>query len=217
MEKSFSWIGVDESGKGDYFGYLVIAGVVINKSAEEKLKNLNVRDSKKISDESIKRISKRIKSLIPFNVVKISPLKYNELHEKLMNINKILAWGHARVAENLMESHKVDLIIFDKFSAKEYIEKSIMKKGKDILRIEIVRGERDIGVAAASIIAREEFLSTLDRMSKKWRFNFPKGAGNIVDRAGLDFVKRFGFDALREVAKVHFKNTKKIINFIQSS
>ncbi len=214
MERYFSWIGVDESGKGDYFGYLVIAGVVIDKKREEELKKLNVRDSKKISDERIKKISKTIKSLLPFDVVRISPSRYNELYNKLKNINKILAWGHARVVENLLERHNVDLIIFDKFSSRDYIEKSIMKKGKNVDRVEIIKGERDIGVAAASIIARDEFLSTLEKLEKEWNFHFPKGASSIVDRYGVEFVKKFGFESLRKVAKYHFKNTEKIKKLI---
>jgi len=214
LEKYFSWIGVDESGKGDYFGYLIIAGVVIDREKENELRKLNVRDSKKISDERIKKISKTIKSLLPFNVVRISPPKYNELYEKLKNINRILAWGHARVVENLLEKYNVDLIIFDKFSPKDYIERSIMKKGKNVDRVEIVRGERDIGIAAASIIARGEFLSTLEKLEKKWNFHFPKGAGSIVDKQGVEFVKKFGLESLKEVAKYHFKNTEKIVKFI---
>jgi len=214
LEKYFSWIGVDESGKGDYFGYLVIAGVVIDKEKEKELRKLNVRDSKKISDIKIQKISKIIRTFLPFNVVRISPSKYNELYNKLKNINKILAWGHARVVENLLEKHSVDLIIFDKFSSKDYIEKSIMKKGKDIARIEIIKGERDIGVAAASIIARDEFLTTLKMLEKRWNFYFPKGAGSGVDKQGVEFVKKFGLESLKKVAKYHFKNTEKIIKFI---
>jgi len=214
LERYFRWIGVDESGKGDYFGYLIIAGVVIDKEREEELKKLNVRDSKKISDEGIKKISKSIKSLLPFDIVRISPSRYNKLYNKLKNINKILAWGHARVVENLLEKHNVDLIIFDKFSSRDYIEKSIMKKGKNVDRVEIIKGERDIGVAVASIIARDEFLSTLKKLEKKWNFHFPKGAGSIVDRYGVEFVKKFGFESLRKVAKYHFKNTEKIKKLI---
>src|SRR3990170_3074878 len=106
-------IGTDESGKGDYFGPLVIAGVSCNLELEEKLKALNVRDSKVVSDNQVKVIAEKIKQISPFNLVVIGPEKYNQLYDKMKNLNKLLAWGHARVIENLLNSSttKVDHVI----------------------------------------------------------------------------------------------------------
>lgn len=207
---SFKWIGVDESGKGDFFGYLIIAGVVVNKEKLEILNEINVRDSKKISDNRVIYLSKIIKQNFINSVVSISPKKFNELYEKFKNINKILAWGHSRVLKNLLKITNVNKVIIDKFTAKNYIEGFLTNEEKNIDRIEIIKGENDIGVAAASIIARANFLLTLKKLSEKWDFEFPKGASEIVDKSGFKFVKKYGIENLKFVSKINFKNFKRI-------
>ncbi|OGC79648.1 MAG: ribonuclease HIII, partial [candidate division Zixibacteria bacterium RBG_16_40_9] len=175
---SKNWIGTDESGKGDYFGPLVIAGVFCNLELEEKLRSLNVRDSKVISDNQVKELSEKIKQISPFNLVVIGPEKYNQLYDKMKNLNKLLAWGHARVIENLLNSSttKVDYVISDKFGDERYIQRALMEKGKKVQLLQKVKAESDLGVAAASIIARAEFLRRLQELSHQYDLNLPKGS-----------------------------------------
>lgn len=207
---SSKWIGIDESGKGDFFGYLIVAGVVVESDKLEILKELNVRDSKKISDNRVIYLSKIIKQNFINSVVSISPKKFNELYKNFKNINKILAWGHSRVIKNLLKISNINYIIIDKFTTKKYIEDFLTKEEKNIKKIEIIKGERDIGVAAASILARAGFLLSLNKLSKKWQIEFPKGASDIVDNVGIEFVKKYGKDNLINVSKINFKNFKKI-------
>ena len=211
MANSFSWIGVDESGKGDFFGYLIIAGVIVNNNNKlDILKEINVRDSKKISDNRVIYLSKIIKQNFTTSTVSISPKKFNELYKKFKNINKILAWGHSRVIKNLLNAENVDRIVIDKFTTKKYIENFLTEEEKNIEKIEIIKGERDIGVAAASIVARAGFLLSLKKLSETWQFEFPKGASDIVDKAGIEFVKKYGIENLTNVSKINFKNFKRI-------
>ncbi|MGB9750435.1 MAG: ribonuclease HIII [Caldisericia bacterium] len=207
---SFRWIGIDESGKGDFFGYLVIAGVVVKNDKIEILKELNVRDSKKISDNRVIYLSKIIKQNFINSLVYISPKKFNELYKNFKNINKILAWGHSRVIKNLLKISNVNWIVIDKFTTKKYIEDFLTKEEKNVEKIEIIKGESDMAVAAASIIARAGFLLSLKKLSKEWQIEFPKGASYIVDKIGIEFVKKYGKDNLINVSKINFKNFKKI-------
>ena len=101
--KHESWIGTDESGKGDYFGPLIIAGVLIDNDNIQKIQDLGVKDSKKMSDAQIEKIAWQIKNNSTFSVVTINPAKYNQLYNSFKNLNKLLAWGHARAIENILE------------------------------------------------------------------------------------------------------------------
>ncbi len=162
-----SRIGVDESGKGDYFGYLVVAGVMIDDTAEKKLAALKVKDSKKLLDFTVTKLARDIKKICKYDIVKISPEKYNQLYKKFgpKGLNKLLAWGHARVIENLVKKNSCDYVISDKFGDERYLKSALMENGKKIKLIQQVRAESDMAVAAASILARAEFLKTLKRLS----------------------------------------------------
>jgi len=210
---SKTWIGTDESGKGDYFGPLVIGGVLCNPELEEKLKTLNVRDSKIISDNQVKVISEKIKQICPYNLVAIGPEKYNQLYEKMRNLNKLLAWGHARVIENLLDSSsiEVDYVISDKFGDERYIERALMEKGKKVQLQQKVKAESDLAVAAASILARAEFLRRLAELSLQYNLNSPKGSSETTDQIARKLVEKYGKDVLKCVAKLHFKNTSRVL------
>ncbi len=211
MDKN--WIGTDESGKGDYFGPLVIAGVFCNLSLESKLISLNVRDSKKIADSVIQDLSEKIKKICPFNVVVIGPEKYNQLYEKMRNLNKLLAWGHARVIENLLEQPNfggVDEVISDKFGDEKFIEKALMEKGKKIKLEQKIKAEEDLAVAASSILARAEFVNRLDKLSLEYGLSLPKGSSEKVDLVAKKVKEKYGEEILKKIAKLHFKNTARI-------
>lgn len=212
MEKCSKIVGIDEAGKGDFFGYLVVAGVIVKEEDLIFLKELNVRDSKKISDNKILYLSNIIKKKIINSIIYISPKKYNELYYKFKNLNKIVAWGHSRVIKNLLNREEnIDKILIDKFTTKNYIENFLTEKEKKVERIEIVNGEKEIAIATASILARSGFLITLDKLKKEWKIDFYKGASDNVNNVGVEFVKKYGIENLEKVSKINFRNYKKIV------
>ncbi|MFH1701468.1 MAG: ribonuclease HIII [Candidatus Zixiibacteriota bacterium] len=203
-------IGVDESGKGDFFGPLVIAAVCLKPDQFQKLIDMGVKDSKNISDKKIQRLSGEIKNQCEFDVIIINPLKYNQLYQKIKNLNQLLGWGHARAIENLLAKTSAKRAISDKFGNEKFIRDNLLEKGKMIELIQKVRGEAHPAVAAASIVARAEFVKRMDSLSKEVGFKLPLGASMIVDNAGRELVKKEGRGILDKTAKIHFKNYKKI-------
>jgi ribonuclease HIII len=208
---SSGWIGTDESGKGDYFGPLVIGGVYVDSKTKDLLLDLKVRDSKKISDNVIKELDYKIRSLCIYSVVVIGPEKYNLLYAKMKNLNSLLAWGHARVIENILLRVDCKKAISDQFGSELYIKNALMKLGKKIELKQMPGAEADVGVAAASILARAEFLRRMERLSQECGFELPKGASEQVDLSARKIVERMGKDALNRFAKLHFKNTIRVI------
>lgn len=208
-----SYIGIDESGKGDYFGPLVIAGVHVENDIKKSLLKIGVKDSKQLSDYQIKEVSAKIKKTLSeknYNIVAINPEKYNELYKKIGNVNKLLAWGHARVLENLLANIKATDAISDKFGNEKYIISNLMAEGKKINLIQTTKGERFIAVAAASILAREKLISWFEQQQKKLYTALPKGASLLVEEAARKFRDSYGEEFLSKIAKLHFKTTKKL-------
>jgi ribonuclease HIII len=207
-------IGVDESGKGDFFGPLVIAGVFVDEAAAQNMMEIGVRDSKLIkSDARIAAIAREIRLTegCVTNVVAIGPEKYNELHARMKNVNEILGWGHARVIENLLERVDSPKAISDQFGNKRIIEQALMKRGRKIQLVQRHKAESDLAVAAASIIARDEFVMKLRRLGKEYGVELPKGASTAVEEAAGQLVAKHGRDALGKVAKLHFRTSQKVL------
>jgi ribonuclease HIII len=204
-------LGIDESGKGDFFGPLVIAGVMAGPEEAAVMEGWGVRDSKKISDNRILELSGRITDEFVHTVVVIGPEKYNELYARIKNLNKLLAWGHSRVIENIAEKHTPDLAVSDKFGRADSIENALMKKGRRIKLIQQVRAESIVQVAAASILARAKFVEYMRRLSEQYKTKLPLGAGTPVDEAGRSLAAKLGPAIFDKIAKTHFKNLKKIM------
>jgi ribonuclease HIII len=203
--------GVDESGKGDFFGPLVIAGVYVDRGIARKLMDSGVQDSKRIgSDARIRALAEAIRkvTLGLVDVVSIGPAKYNELYEKFGNLNKLLAWGHARVIENLLaKKPECPRSLSDQFADKRLIEQSLFGHGRKIEIQQRPRAESDIAVAAASILARETFINWLDREGKKLDIRLERGVSPAVKAAATKLVESKGPEILRQVAKVHFRTS----------
>jgi ribonuclease HIII len=198
-------IGVDESGKGDYFGPLVIAACFVGP---EHLAELDgVKDSKKLTDAVSIKLAARIKAVCPYEVIAIGPAKYNELYAKFQNLNKLLAWGHARAIENVLEKRPCELVISDQFADPAGLKRQLFERGKKITLESRVRAESDIAVAAASILARAEFLYRLRKLGEEIGMELPKGASSLVIEAGKRVFARSGQEGLAKVAKLHFKTT----------
>jgi len=199
-------LGIDESGKGDFFGPLVIAGVLADEKDSARMLEMNIRDSKKIADGRILQLADWIKENFPHSLVVIGPEKYNELYQKINNLNRLLAWGHSRVIENIAEEHQIEKAVSDKFGKPELIISALMKQGKKIVLEQIVRGESITQVAAASILARAEFVRSLKRIEQNFGVKLHKGAGPPVDIAAKAIVRTMGPEILSKIAKIHFKN-----------
>ncbi|HAP41200.1 MAG TPA: ribonuclease HIII [Nitrospira sp.] len=208
---SLNRIGIDESGKGDYFGPLVIAAVFVTPTSEQDLALMQVRDSKKISDGRILEMAPDIRLLCPHSVVAIGPQRYNELYAKIKNLNRLLAWGHARALENLLQQVDCELAIADQFGDERLILTALQEKGKRIRLVQRTKAESDLAVAAASILARADFLLRLQRLSQEVNTTLPKGASASVALAGRMVVKKYGRDRLGTVAKLHFKTTQQVL------
>ncbi|MBS0151901.1 MAG: ribonuclease HIII [Nitrospira sp.] len=205
-------IGIDESGKGDYFGPLVIAAVFVDATTQRELKLMEVRDSKKIADGRILELAPDIKTICPHSVITIGPQKYNELYAKIRNLNRLLAWGHAKALETLLEQGVAcERAISDQFGDERLILRALQEKGRRITLEQRPKAESDLAVAAASILARAEFLIRLKRLSIEVGTALPKGASPTVELAAKMIVKKHGQEGLGSVAKLHFKTTKAVL------
>jgi ribonuclease HIII len=210
--KPTGWIGTDESGKGDYFGPLVVAGVYLEDNLLPQLRQLNVRDSKKISDGVIKDLDFRLRSICRYSVVVIGPEKYNLLYSRMKNLNRILAWGHARVIENILLQVDAARALSDQFGDEMYIKNALMKLGKKIRLEQRPGAESDLAVAAASILARAEFLNRLEGLSRECGMVLPKGASPQTEEMARKLVEKLGKENLEKYVKMHFKNTIKVLS-----
>jgi ribonuclease HIII len=206
--------GVDESGKGDFFGPLVISGVYVDRLIARKFLDAGVVDSKRIgSDARIRALADMIRksSLGLVETVLIGPAKYNELYEKFDNLNRLLGWGHARVIENLLEKKPACLrSLSDQFADARVINESLLNRGRKIIIEQRPRAESDIAVAAASVVAREAFINWLERKSKELGLRLERGVSPSLKETARKLVEINGPAALREVAKVHFRTAHEI-------
>lgn len=204
-------IGVDESGKGDFFGPLVIAGVLVDEHSAKIFAELGIKDSKKMTDKKILSIEKEIKAAAPHSIISISNKKYNELYANIKNLNKLLAWGHARAIENILENNACVYALSDKFGDESLIKSALMKNGQNIRLEQMVRAESDIAVAAASVLARAAFVQKIQKMEDDFKVKFPKGCAPQVKVAAKEFIDMYGVEKLNEVCKMHFKTYKEVL------
>lgn len=202
-------IGTDEAGKGDYFGDLVVAGVYLDAPSEAVAREMGITDSKKLTDARAKSLAQEIKTIFPTEIVRISPAKYNELYEKMGNLNKLLAWAHARVIGNLLERTGAGLVVSDQFGNASLLENALMGDARRVRLVQITKGERDLAVAAASIVARATFLQRLESLSTEIGTPLPKGATHVIP-TGRALNKKGGLPLLRQAAKLHFKTTQQV-------
>lgn len=201
--------GIDESGKGDFFGPLVIAGVYVDREIARKFLDAGIQDSKRIgSDARIHTLADIIRTTPGAigDTVSIGPERYNDMYEKFGNLNSLLGWGHARVIENLLE-RKPDCprALSDKFADASVIQKALLQHGQKIQLEQRTKAESDLAVAAASILAREAFIDWLERKGKAMGVKLGRGVSTDVKETARKVVEKRGPDALRRVAKIHFR------------
>jgi len=212
------WIGTDESGKGDYFGPLVSAAVYVDDQILERLGALGVKDSKLLSDKKARELAERIRIICKdrYSEVVITPEQYNRLYEDFQQegktLNHLLAWGHYRALENLLAVVECENIIVDQFANEHYLRSRLFAKNpaRKLNVIQMPRAEANLAVAAASIIARDRFLTWLENMALKYG-PLPKGASAEVVQTARAIVDRRGKEELRMIAKLHFKTTQQVL------
>ncbi len=204
-------IGIDESGKGDFFGPLCIAGVCAGGDEIKLLQEIGVKDSKKMTDKMILALARKIRESVPHYIVKINPKKYNELYDKFNNLNRLLAWGHATAIESLVKKTNCKNVIIDQFASEDVVASALERKNLQVKLTQRHRGEEDVVVAAASMLAREAFLYGLKQLGEKFAIDLPKGANSGVIQIGRQFVGKHGREVLGEVCKLHFKTLDAII------
>lgn len=209
-------IGSDEVGTGDYFGPVVVTSAYVKRSDISFLENLGVRDSKKITDDKIKKIAPDIIKRIPHAIVILNNSDYNKNYSDDVNMNKIKALLHNKALLTLLNKDKYDydMIVVDQFVNKfKYYD--YLKDNSNVLRgITFTTKAEDkcLSVACASIISRFLFLKEMNKLSAELGINLPKGAGTEVDRIGKEIVSKLGKEKLYDIAKMNFKNTSKILD-----
>jgi len=211
-EPDYPYIGTDESGKGDYFGPLVIAGVYITPTVGNYLRSIGIKDSKELSDNQIIQLASEIRKNeeIKFDSVLILPQKYNQLYEKMGNLNKMMGWAHARVIENLLNKCDATEAISDKFGNEKIILDALQLKGRNINLKQLTKAEKFSAVAAASVIARSSVINWFRITSKRLKVEIPKGASLEVEEKARFILKNFGEEEVKKMVKLHFKTSKKV-------
>lgn len=210
---SSSAIGSDEVGTGDYFGPIVVTASFVDKENIPFLEELGVKDSKKMTDEKILEIVPKIIKKIPYESIILTNKEYNDKYSSDVNMNKIKAILHNKVLYKLKEKiNTYDYIIVDEF-AKEFIYYNYLRNTNNVVHniTFLTKGEsRHLSVACASLISRYIFIQEFNKLSINLDMNIPKGASELVDNVGFEIVKKYGFDKLKDIAKLSFKNTAKI-------
>lgn len=198
-------IGVDEAGKGDFFGPLCVVSLYADSKGIERLIDLGVSDSKKLKDSSVLKLAQSLKKEFKYSSVTLFPEKYNELYRKFKNLNYLLAWAHAASIDNLHKKTSAKKALIDQFAKKSLVESALSKREVDIDLTQEHRAESDPVVAAASIVARANFLEGLESISKDINHRLIKGASERVLDAGVEIAMKMGIDFFEKIAKVHFK------------
>lgn len=221
LEFNMSTIGSDEVGTGDYFGPIIVTASYVSKENIDFLIDLGVRDSKKITDEKIRKIAPAIIKKIPYVTIILTNDKYNENYSCDINMNKIKALLHNKVLVSLIKKDNYDYqkIVIDQFVYPKKYYEHIMNSKEKVKNITFTTKAEDkcLSVAASSIISRYLFLNKIDEMSNELNKPIPKGAGIDVDKAACEIVKEYGFNKLKDIAKLNFKNTEKVKQMLKET
>ena len=214
-------MGIDESGKGDFFGALVACAVYVDPDLAHAMQDLGVKDCKLLTDKAVFLIGSKTRQLLGpkrFAMVSIGPEAYNRLYAKMRNVNTLLAWAHARCIENLLETvPDCPRAVADQFGAKQVIERALMKKGRSIKLEQRHKAESDIAVAAASVLAREAFLRGLGKLGETYGVKTHKGASEQVRMSAIELVRKAGPEILLKTCKCHFRTADQVLAACGSS
>lgn len=218
QQKQFSGIcaGSDESGKGDFFGPLVVAAVAVDNATATKLSAVGVKDCKLLTDKKILELETAIKEIaLSYSVLELKPeiynLRYEQVRKEGGNLNRLLGYGHiAALSKVLQEQPACSGALIDQFTTSDAVIKALTAKFSAVEFRQQPRAESNIAVAAASILARAQFLHRMDVLSEQAGFTLPKGGGTAATEAAQQLVNQYGKDALRGYVKLHFANYAKL-------
>ena len=216
--------GSDESGKGDYFGPLVVCCAYTDEKLSEEMQKLGVRDCKQMTDKAVLTAGAALRNLLGptgYAVVKLGPAAYNRLYAKIRNINRMLAWAHGTAIEELLEKRPAcDRVVVDQFAPTETtILRALKARGKAAKVEQRHKAESDIAVAAASVIARELFIRACQDMGKECfgenaeaQDKIPLGSSDPrVRELAEEMVRKNGPTWLMNHCKAHFQTTDKVL------
>ena len=214
-----STLGSDEVGTGDYFGPIIVTASYVSKDNIDFLIDLGVKDSKKLTDDKIMKIAPEIVKKIPYTTLVLDNEKYNSNYSAELNMNKIKAILHNKALVSLLKKDNYDYekIVIDQFVyPKKYFE-HIFNASEKVTKITFITKAEDkcLSVAASSIISRYTFLLKMQELEKELKIKIPKGAGPKVDEIGAEIAKKYGFNKLKSIAKLNFKNTDKIKDILK--
>ena len=208
-------IGSDEVGTGDYFGPIVVTASYVKKEDISFLENLKVKDSKKLTDDDIRKIVPQFIYKIKYKSIILNNTEYNQKYSKEVNMNKIKAIMHNKVLTSLKSEIKEPLnyIIIDEFAKEKNYYNYLSDVTNPLKGITFLTKAEDknLAVACSSLISRFVFLKEFDKLSDELKIPLPKGSGSNVDKIGEEIVDKYGKDKLRAIAKLNFSNTKKIL------
>lgn len=212
-----SSVGSDEVGTGDYFGPIVVTATYVSKEDIPFLTELGVRDSKKLSDEQILKIVPKIIKRIKYKTIMLSNKEYNEKYGKNMNMNKIKAILHNKVLSEMAKDNVYDYIVVDQFEPESSYYKHLSEAPSPLKGITFITKAEDkcLSVACASLISRYIFVKEFDRLGDKYGIFLPKGANYYVEDIGIKLVSKYGIDVLKDVAKLNFSNTDRILKEVR--
>jgi ribonuclease HIII len=204
------WIGIDEAGKGDFFGPLVICAAHVSRDDTGWLRALGVADSKALTDTRIRAIAEQMAPAVPHEVLALDPPTYNTLHARMGNLNRILAWAHAKTSQRLFETVGADLILSDQFAASDVVRQAYTSDAARAVWTQRTKAESDLAVACASIFARAQFLAGMEHLERTHNVRLHRGAGPPVLQAGRALVGKHGPQLLPAVAKLHFRTVEQL-------
>lgn len=212
-----SSVGSDEVGTGDYYGPIVVTASYVNKDDIPFLTELGVKDSKKLSDEQILKIVPKIIKRIKYKTIMLSNKEYNKNYGKDMNMNKIKAVLHNKVLTEMVKDNEYDYIVVDQFEPESSYYKHLSEVPSPLKGITFITKAEDkcLSVACSSLISRYIFVKEIDKLGDKYGIFLPKGANYYVEDVGIKLVEKYGVNVLKEVAKLNFSNTDRILKEVR--
>lgn len=204
-------IGSDESGKGDYFGSMVVAACMLRPEDVRFVRDLGVRDSKEASDAMIKTAAAKMKERVAFAIEEYTPRIYNERHAQVGNVNVLLGDAHAHCIAELAHKTGARHVIIDRFGGEHYVRAGLGALAAELKITMVPRAESNPAVAAASFLARARFVESLEELSTEVGMKLIPGASSAVERRARELVRMLGPKVLAKVAKTHFKTTERVI------
>ena len=214
---NISSVGSDEVGTGDYYGPIVVTASYVNKDDIPFLTELGVKDSKKLSDEQILKIVPKIIKKIKYKTIMLSNKEYNEKYGKDMNMNKIKAVLHNKVLTEMVKDNEYDYIVVDQFEPESSYYNHLSEVPNPLKGITFITKAEDkcLSVACSSLISRYIFIKEIDKLGDRYGIFLPKGANYYVEDVGIKLVEKYGLNILKEVAKLNFSNTDRILKEVR--